>query len=296
MNDKKQIMALGFFDGVHLGHQVVLNACRELADEMGCEAAVVTFDRHPKGVIFGEAPGLLNKPSDKVKLLKTFGMDQVHVLTFNEEIMNMHWRKFVDLLLDLGAAGLVCGHDYHFGHFGIGNAEKLKTICEERGLPCVIIPEQVQEGSRVSSTRIRQKIEQGEMEGAMRLLGHPHMLTGTVVHGNKLGRTLGIPTANLILPEGLIIPHFGVYACLCNIDGKDYMAVTNIGTRPTVNGEGVTVEPWILDYEGNLYDREITLHFYRFLRPERKFDSLEELRLAVLRDADVIRAYFDKKL
>jgi riboflavin kinase/FMN adenylyltransferase len=129
------------------------------------------------------------------------------------------------------------------------------------------------------------------MATAVRFLGHPHILTGTVVHGRKLGRTLGIPTANLRLPEGLAVPRFGVYVCSTEIDGKVYPAVTNIGNRPTVNGHHTTVEPWILDFSGDLYDREISLRFHYFLRPEMKFSSLEELQAEIFRNAEEARTY-----
>jgi len=154
-----------------------------------------------------------------------------------------------------------------------------------------VVPEQTIDGIRVSSTYIRRQIEEGDMATAVRFLGHPHILTGTVVHGKALGRKLGIPTANLLLPEGMAIPRFGVYACRARIDGKVYPAVTNIGTRPTVEGVGVTVEPWILDYSGDLYDREITLEFYFFLRPEMKFPSLEALQAEIRRNAQQTRDF-----
>ena len=292
MNERKRIFALGFFDGVHLGHQALLAACRKLANELGCAAAAVTFDTHPLTLVRGLAPGLLNTPEDRCRLLEQFGMDAVHTLPFNREMMNMPWRAFVETLLSMGAAGFVCGHDFRFGHRGEGNAANLQDFCLERNLPCIIVPEQQVDGHRVSSTRIREKIENGEMEGAVKLLGHPHILTGTVTRGQQLGRTLGIPTANLMLCEGLAVPCFGVYACRCCVGGKYYLAVTNIGTRPTVAGSGITVEPWILDYEGDLYGQEITLEFHRFLRPERKFDSLEALRQEILHNAAETRAFF----
>jgi riboflavin kinase/FMN adenylyltransferase len=134
------------------------------------------------------------------------------------------------------------------------------------------------EDIRISSTYIRRQIETGDMATAVKFMGHPYTLTGTVVRGQQLGRTLGIPTANLRLPAGLAVPKFGVYACCVIVDGKRYPAVTNIGTRPTVDGEGITVEPWILDYSGDLYGREITIEFYKFLRSEQKFPSLEDLQ------------------
>lgn len=134
------------------------------------------------------------------------------------------------------------------------------------------------------------------MATAVRFLGHPYELTGTVIHGHRIGRTLGIPTANLLLPDGLVIPRFGVYICRVLIGEKSYPAVTNIGTRPTVSGSGITVEPWILDFEGDLYDREITLQFFRFLRPETKFPDLASLQQEIRSNAVQTRSYFEENL
>lgn len=292
------IYALGFFDGVHIGHAALLTACRELARQRGCGAGVVTFGAHPDGLVLGNAPRLINTPADRERLLKTrFHMESVVTLPFDEEMRSMDWADFLAMLRkDYGAAGFVCGEDFRFGFRGQGNATVLSWYCQQEDLPCVVVPEQTIGGIRVSSTYIREQLETGDMATAVRFLGHPHILTGIVVHGRKLGRTLGIPTANLRLPEGVVAPKFGVYACSTEIDGKLYPAVTNIGNRPTVNGHHTTVEPWILDYSGDLYDREITLRFHYFIRPERKFDSLEELQAEIRCNAEEARAYLREVL
>lgn len=287
------IYALGFFDGVHIGHQALLSACRELAEKQGCRAGVVTFGAHPEALVLGQAPRLIYSPAERERLLKTvFSMDAVVTLPFDEAMRSMDWADFLGMLRqEYGAAGFVCGEDFRFGFKGKGNATTLSWYCREEGLPCAVVPEQTIGGIRVSSTYIRQQIETGDMATAVRFLGHPYVLTGTVVHGRKLGRTLGIPTANLRLPEGLVVPRFGVYACSVEIDGRLYPAVTNIGNRPTVNGHHTTVEPWILDYSGDLYGREITLRLHYFIRPEMKFDSLEDLQAEIRRNAEEARAY-----
>ena len=287
------IYALGFFDGVHIGHAALLSACHSLAQEHECAAGVVTFGAHPDGLVLGNAPSLINTPEDRERLLKRdFLMDTVVTLPFDEKMRTMDWADFLTMLRrDYGAAGFVCGEDFRFGFKGQGNATVLSWYCQQENLPCAVVPEQTIGGIRVSSTYIRQQLEDGDMATAVRFLGHPHILTGTVVHGRKLGRTLGIPTANLRLPEGIVPPRFGVYVCSTEIDGKVYPAVTNIGNRPTVNGHHTTVEPWILDYSGDLYDREITLRFHYFIRPEMKFDSLEALQAEIFRNAEEARAY-----
>ena len=294
MNVTKKIFALGFFDGVHLGHQALLRQCVALAKELGCGTAAITFDRHPQAAFVNTPPALISTLQDRKFLLKSCGMDQVHVLTTTKEVMSTDWQIFLEQLLECGAAGFVCGDDFHFGARGAGSSQTLKRFCEERKLPCVIVPEQTVEGIRVSSTYIRRQIESGDMATAVKFLGHPLMLTGKVVPGKQLGRRLGVPTANLLLPAGLVQPKFGVYACRALVDRVWHPAVTNVGTRPTVEGQGITVEPWILDYNGDLYGREITLEFHYFLRPEQKFDSLDGLKNQIHADAAQTRTYLQK--
>ena len=291
----RYIYALVFFDGVHLGHQQLLTECCRLAGEHGCSTAAITFDRHPKSLFTDTPTVLISTIPDRRLLLQRYGIRSVRVLPVIREIMDLPWQEFLQILLDDGAAGFVCGDDFHFGRRGEGSADKLTQFCRERDLPCIVVPEQTVGTIRISSTYIRRQIETGDMATAVKFLGHPYTLTGTVVHGRKLGRKLGIPTANLHLPEGLAIPRFGVYACCVLIDGVRYPAVTNIGTRPTVDGEGITVEPWILDYSGDLYGREITLEFYKFLRSEQKFPSLEDLQAEIRRNAEETRALIQRE-
>lgn len=292
--EQKTIFALGFFDGVHLGHQALLSACRRLAARENCRAGAVTFIGHPDTLVTGQTPPLINTPADRRRLLRRYGVDNLIELPFDRALMTMPWQDFFRLLLEKGAAGLVCGSDFRFGYRGEGTAGLLRAACEEAGIPCVVVPQQTLDGIRVSSTHIRALLEAGEMEQAVRFLGHPHILTGQVISGRKLGRTLGIPTANLALPEGCVAPAFGVYACKARHGGAEYLAVANIGTRPTVAGHHITVEPWLLDFDGDLYGEELTLECYQFLRPERKFPSLEELSREIRENALETRKFFEK--
>jgi riboflavin kinase/FMN adenylyltransferase len=291
----KRIYALGFFDGVHRGHQALLLACCRLAAKKNCETAAITFENHPQSLFLDNPPPLINTVSDRKRLLRHFGITHVEQLPVTKEVMSTNWRDFLHNLLDHGAAGFVCGDDFRFGNRGEGDAQKLRKFCDELGLPCIIVPEQTVEGVRVSSTHIRNLLEQGDVEQATAFLGHPHILTGEVVAGRSLGRTLGTPTANLRIPDGVICPRYGVYACRALVDGQSFAAVTNIGTRPTVSGTHVTVEPWLLDFNGDLYSKELTLQFYKFLRPERKFDSLEELRAEIQKNAAQTRGFFSNE-
>ena len=295
MSTEKVVFALGFFDGVHLGHQALLKACVELAARLGVQTGAITFENHPQSLFSNAVPPLINSLQDRYQLLRHYGIDQIYPFPVTREVMSTNWRDFLDQLMECGAAGFVCGDDFRFGHRGEGNGERLLEYCAEKGLPCVIIPEQTMDDTRVSSTYIRRQIEEGDMATAVRFLGHAHILTGEVTSGRKIGRKIGVPTANLTIPDGVVVPKFGVYACRVALEGKQYCAVANVGTRPTVGGHRITVEPWILDFDGDLYGRSITLEFHRYLRSERKFDSLEELRAEIQKNAAQTREFFEKK-
>ena len=291
---ERTIYALGFFDGVHLGHQALLQACRHMAQRTDCVAGAVTFTSHPETLVRGEAPALINTIADRQRLLLALGMRQIVALPFDQALRSMLWEDFMQMLRqEHGAAGFVCGDDFRFGYRGEGNARVLADYCRENDLPWAVVPAQNCDGIRVSSTHIRALLEQGNMEEACRFLGHPHFLTGTVIKGRQLGRTMGIPTANLALPDGVICPRHGVYACRAIVDGQTYLAVTNIGSRPTVGGHHVTVEAWLLDFAGDLYGKTLALSFHRFLRPEQKFESLDQLQAEIKKNAEETRLFLE---
>ena len=293
----KRILALGFFDGVHAGHGTLLRRTKELADKMGCVPAALTFDTHPDELVHGTAVPLLNTAEERALLMRRlYGIEEIITLPFDRATMAQPWEDFVEqrLYREYGAVHVVCGYDFRFGAGGAGNAQRLKEKCHSLGMGCDCIPQLSLNGEVVSSTRIRGLLTEGRMDEAVACLGHPHIISGTVVHGRQLGRTLGIPTANLLPAQGLLLPKFGVYAALARFDGICRPAVVNIGSRPTVEGHRVTVEPWILDFEGDLYGQHLELSLCRFLRPEKKFDSLEELKQAIHKNAEETRQFFDK--
>lgn len=288
----KCVLALGFFDGVHLGHGALLRRTRELADALRLPAAALTFDTHPAELVRGRRVPLLNTPRERETLMRElYGVDEVLTLHFDRETMAQPWQDFVrDTVVGrFGAAHTVCGEDFRFGAGGRGTAAMLQEECARLGVGCDCIAQVCRDGAAISSTRIRTLLENGETAAAVRLLGHPHLLTGTVTDGKKIGRTLGIPTANLVLQNGILVPRFGVYAANAVFDGQTRRAVVNIGTRPTVGGQNVTIEPWILDFEGDLYGHELRLELLDFLRPERRFSTLDELKAEVLRNAEQVR-------
>lgn len=290
---QKIIYALGFFDGVHLGHQALLDTCVRLAAELGAQSAAITFTAHPQSLFTDTPPKLLTTHETRVALLRRFGMAQVCSYPVTREVMGTPWEAFLEALVAQGAAGFVCGADFRFGHKGLGSAQRLREFCQGRGLPCIIVADQTLDGIRISSSHIRSLLEAGELTQANRFLGHPHILSGEVVSGRQLGRTMGIPTANLLLPPETLCPKHGVYACLAEAEGKRYAAVTNIGSRPTVGGHRITVEPWLLDFSGDLYGKQLRLELHAFLRPERKFDSLEALKAAILENEAQTRTLFE---
>lgn len=296
MQNENRVIALGFFDGVHLGHGALLRRVAETAARLHAIPTALTFDRHPKSFAGGKPVPLINTPQDRADLMRAqYGIEDVVVLPFDQNMMEMPWDRFVSEVLAerFRAIHVVAGHDYRFGYRGMGDPARLKALCAELGIGCDIIQRVELDGMTISSTHIRGLIEAGNMEEANRFLGHPHVLSGEVLHGRQLGRTIGIPTANLVIPPHIIVPAHGVYATRVVTSDGTYSAVTNVGVRPTLeDGRGVTVEPWILDFDGDLYGKRITIRFYQQLRGERKFASLEDLKREILQNGEQTRRYF----
>ena len=297
MEHKNRVIALGFFDGVHVGHGALLKRVAELARATGGVPAAVTFDSHPELRTEGCAIPLINSLEDRVSLMRReYGIREVIVLPFDDRMMRMPWEEFLTQVLigKYGAAHLVAGHDFHFGYRGEGDPHKLKEACARLGVGCDIVDQVTLEGMPVSSTYIRELLAEGELARANVFLGHPHVLTQRVEHGKKLGSRLGFPTVNLAFQPGVLVPAHGVYATRVWLeDGRNFMAVTNIGLRPTVEDSGrVTVESYVLDFSEELHERYIRVEFHHYLRPERKFPSVEELTAQVERDREQARSCF----
>ena len=297
MKVEKTVIALGFFDGVHRGHGALLRKAAERAGELNAAPAVFTFDRSPKEFVTGKPVLLINSNDDRRDIIRrVYGIQRVIFAPFDREMMTMPWQDFITELLvkQYGAVHLVAGHDYRFGHKNEGTVERLREKCRELGLGCDIIPKVELEGITVSSTYIRTLLEQGDVERAALFLGHPHCLSQTVRHGQRLGRTIGIPTVNLAVPAHVLTPERGVYISRAFLpDGRSCPGVTNVGTRPTVTeGDTVSVETYLLGFDGDLYGQTVRLDFYKRLRGEVKFPSLEALRQEILRNVAETEAYF----
>ena len=312
MEKKRKVIALGFFDGVHLGHGALLRKVTEAAERLGAIPCAFTFDKSPAAALTGQNIPLLSAVEDRTELMnRLYGIQEIVVAPF-QTMQRMDWEDFIaDYLLEkLGVIHVVAGHDFHFGYQGQGNPQRLKEKCAQLGVGCDIIPKVELDGITISSTYIRSLIAKGEMARAVKFLGHPYRLTDTVRHGKRLGSRLGFPTVNLRLPEGVIVPAFGVYATKVWVlpawpDNHEppgaqylpgegpYMAVTNVGIRPTVeDGDQVTVEAFLLDFYGDLYGRTVRAEFYHYLRSERKFPTMDALVEEIKRNAEQTKEFF----
>ena len=289
--EEKTVIALGFFDGVHVGHGALLRRTIERARELDAEPAAFTFDRSPKEFVTGIPVPLLTDVSERCALIREeYGIRRVIVAQFDRQMMTMPWQDFLERLL-VGthhAVHLVAGHDYHFGYRNEGTPERLRTWCAEHGLGCDIIPKVELDGTTVSSTYIRGLVERGELARAALFLGRPYALSGTVAHGRGLGTSELVPTINLAFPAARVLPPRGVYASRTRLpDGTRVPSVTNVGVNPTVGGEDtLSVETHLIGYAGDLYGASVRVEFLRYLRAERQFASVEELHRQIERDIE----------
>ncbi|GAC1544281.1 MAG: bifunctional riboflavin kinase/FAD synthetase [Acidimicrobiales bacterium] len=295
------VVTIGAYDGVHLGHRRLIAKVRELAATRGCASAVVTFDRHPAQVVRPEsAPKLLTDTETKLALLGETGLDYAVVVHFDEERANEPAEDFVQSVLVscLAAKAVVVGHDFHFGHNREGNVALLQKLGPELGFEVLGIDLFGDDGGEaaVSSTRVRGLLEAGDVSGAQALLGRPHLLRGTVVHGDQRGRELGYPTANVAVAAERCLPADGIYAgWFIRKDGIRHPTAISLGRRPTFYDDAPAslLECYVLDFEGDLYDEVVTVEFVAFLRAELRFegpDALDQLITQMTRDVAASRA------
>ena len=295
MGEIKRVIALGFFDGVHLGHQALMKKTVQRAKELGVRPAVISFDAHPDTLVHGVEVPLLGSVADRKDLIsRVGGIDDIIMIHFDRKFMQMRWDDFLSTVRDeLGGVHLVMGHDFCCGYKGEGTAERISAWCAENHMGCDVVSEVYVDGIVVSSTYIRGLVSEGNMERAARFLGHPHTLTDTVGYGYRIGRNIGAPTINTRVPEGVIVPRKGVYATRVWLPEGPKPAVTNVGVRPTFeNDDRLTVESNILDFNGNLYGSQVRLEFLTFLRDERRFPSPEALGEQIRRDIEASREFF----
>lgn len=282
---KQRAIALGYFDGVHLGHRALMECAVRRAAEQNASSAVFTFDIHPDTVISGEPVPLITPNAwrrEEIKLLG--GVDEVIFGHFDEAMRTMDWREFISELLvkRFHACWLVSGRNNRFGYKGQGTPEGMAQECARLGIGYDCIDDVKVDDIVVSSTYIRQLIGAGDMQRAARFLGHAYTVAGVVGHGRKVGRAMGVPTVNIPLPPEMQNPPYGVYASRVFTEDQVYLAATNIGIRPTFEDGGIpTIEPHLLDFTGDLYGKFIRVELHHFLRPEQAFDTVEKLKIAI---------------
>lgn len=279
-------VTIGAFDGVHRGHQHLIGSMTRAAHEAGRLAVVLTFDPHP-GALLGRSPvAVLTTPEEKAALIADLGVDILLILRFTPALAGTSAVRFVGMLCQhLNLAELWVGPDFALGHRREGNVPFLQRMGERAGFRVQVVEPLFWRGNVVSSTRIRAALTAGDIEEANGCLGRPYRLAGQVVRGRGLGRRLGIPTANLRPPEGRLIPANGVYACWARTpDGKTWPAVVNVGVRPTIAPDHLTVEAHLLDFDGDLYDQPLALDFIARLRDEEVFPSLNALVAQIQQD------------
>jgi riboflavin kinase/FMN adenylyltransferase len=285
------VVALGNFDGVHLGHQAVLRRAVEEGRRRGGRVVAATFDPHPRAVLGGQ-PKLLTTLELRREALLRYGADEVRAIRFDEELSGKSPEEFVrDVLVgQIGAEAVVVGENFRFGHRAAGDVGDLARLMRRFGGEAYAVAVRSEDGEAgISSTRIRQLIAGGEVEDAARLLGRPYVLRGEVVVGDRRGRSLGFPTANVLPDPAVVVPGRGVYAGFVRVGQVAHPAATNVGVAPTFEGSESRVEAYLLDFEGDLYGLVVDVSFVRRIRPEKRFSGVGELKAQIARDVEETR-------
>ncbi|MDO5416299.1 MAG: riboflavin biosynthesis protein RibF [Lachnospiraceae bacterium] len=292
------VVTIGKFDGRHRGHQKLLGTMLDIKKQYGYKTAVFTFSIAPADLVQGKPHTVITTNLERKNNLRKIGIDYLVEYPFTREAAHMPAEEFVRKILveQMGAKAIVVGTDCGFGYQRSGNAALLERLSSRYGYQLTVIEKEKDQDRDISSTYIREELNQGNIEKANELLGEPYYIHGTVVHGNHIGEPiLGFPTANLLPPPEKHLPPFGVYVSQVWIDGSVYGGITNIGRKPTIKSENgihpIGVETFVFDYSGNLYGKEIEVGLLHFVRPERKMSGLDELKEQITRDKDFGKAF-----
>ncbi|GAB4192959.1 MAG: bifunctional riboflavin kinase/FAD synthetase [Roseiflexaceae bacterium] len=296
INERPTVLTVGAFDGVHVGHQHLIGGAVERARAVGCQSAVLTFDPHPDLVIHPDRQRLyLSSLEERVEQIAGLGVDVLVVLPFTEAVKGQTAHEFMSHLCGaLALRELYVGWDFALGRKREGNLARLREIGQQFGYTVHPVEPLLLNGEPVSSSRIRTLLAAGELEQAGRLLGRPFGIRGEVVHGDQRGRTIGFPTANVAVDEQHVLPADGVYVCRVQVGAEQYGAVTNVGVRPTFDGQRRTVEAYLLDFTGDLYGEMLRVSFLHRLRGEQKFGGVAELIAQINRDTAAARAWLGR--
>ncbi|MFD1018230.1 bifunctional riboflavin kinase/FAD synthetase [Thalassobacillus hwangdonensis] len=290
------IMAVGFFDGVHLGHQKLIKTAVELAEQSGKQSAVMTFDPHPSVVLKKEQQHVkyITPLADKIYFLERMGVDRLYVVRFTESLAELLPQQFVDhFFIGLNVDHVVAGFDFSYGRMGKGNMESLPFHSREQ-FTQTTIPKVERNGEKVSSTRVREAIKNGELPEVTDLLGRPLSVQGEVIKGDQRGRTIGFPTANIHISDAYLLPKVGVYAVAINVRGKWYHGMANLGYKPTFydEAEKPSLEVYIFDFNGDIYGEDVKVEWHAFIREEKKFNGIDALIAQLHSDEEEIRRFF----
>ena len=287
---KESVVTIGNFDGIHKGHQVLIEKATEYAKKNNVISTVFTFNNHPVNYFKPNSIKNIITNNDKIKILKTMGVDYIINIPFDEYMTKISGYDFVkDILIDkLGAKKIIVGHDFTFARNKEGNIDLLKELSKKNGFLLEIVNPVKIDDIRISSSYIRKLILDGKVEDARKYLGRNYKLSGEVIHSKKLGRTIVFPTANISIDENIIIPKVGIYATKVYVNGTIYYGATNVGYNPTVNGNKLSIETNILEFNDDIYGKIITIEFLERIRDEKKFNGIEELKEQLQKDTKYI--------
>lgn len=290
----QSVVILGNFDGVHIAHQKLFKVAQLEAESRNLQTIVFSFYPHPTWVIGKHPKSLLMSREDKKKMIQKMNIDVLIEYPFTIQFANIEPEAFFkEILIEkLKTQVLVVGSNYYFGKDKKGNPELLKTLGRHYGVTVHVVEAVMQEKRAISSSRIRELILDGAIEKANHLLGHPYKITGEVIKGKQLGRTIGFPTINIVATKDRVYPPNGVYATKVKVYSKTYMGMTNIGVNPTVAGERKMIETHLLDCNEDLYGAQAEVYFYHFIRPETKFETLDGLKEQIIEDKEEIKQFF----
>ncbi|MCY7781733.1 bifunctional riboflavin kinase/FAD synthetase [Bacillus sp. FSL H8-0515] len=293
----KSVMALGYFDGVHLGHQKVIGTAKQIAEEKGLALAVMTFHPHPSHVLGRdkEPKDLITPLEDKINQIEQLGTEILYVVKFNEVFASLSPKQFIDqYIIGLNVQHAVAGFDFTYGKYGKGTMETMPDDLDGRA-ECTMVEKLTEQDKKISSSYIRTALQNGDVELAKVLLGQPYFIKGIVIHGDKRGRTIGFPTANIGLNNSYIVPPTGVYAVKAEVNGEVYNGVCNIGYKPTFyekRPEQPSIEVNLFDFDQDVYGAAIKIEWYKRIRSERKFNGIKELTEQIEKDKQEAIRYF----
>ncbi len=292
--DEPSVITMGKFDGLHRGHETLIEILKEKTSTDSLKSIVFTFDIPPRSEVTGVEAKVLTTNEEKHYIFEEAGVDYLIECPFTKEVMCMEPRTFVEWIVkNLNVRCIVVGKDFHFGHRRAGDYKLLQELSDELSYELIVLNKLQEDNRDISSTYIREEIAGGNIKKANHLLGYPYFVKGRVVHGRRIGRTIGIPTVNLVLPEEKLLPPFGVYATKILVKDKEYFGVTNVGRKPTIAGNNpVGVETYIIDFSQDVYDEIVTVMFIEFIRPEKKFDSIDDLKYQMSADINKTINYY----